>query len=343
MPDPASWIVLSTTPRSFFHLPDGSFSRMTVFSGFRFPATLVVWMFLLAGCHPSARPVRVFSAAGFAPVWEAIREDCRRDLGIDLLVESSGSEVACRKLAELGRPCDLLVLADGDLVARLLRGQCSWRIDFATDEVVLGIGARASGVSDAEKNWPDVLLRDGVSLSRANESLAPIGYRTLLVLALQERLGNPGLQERLKAKSPSPVDDVERLAVLLKTGETDYAFLYRSTCLTHSIRFITLDRRVNLGSPDEDYGRASVTFSRLKSGERKEVTVKGAPCTWTVTMPENCENKEAALATIRWLLGQKAELLAQFGYSPIAPPKFFGGREAWQATGGNTVYSGPLK
>ena len=287
--------------------------------------------------------MRVFCAAGFAPVLESVREDCRRELGIDLLMESSGSEVACRKLTELGRPCDLLLLADRDLVSRLLSGYCTWRIDFATDEIVLGVGIRAPGVSEAEKNWASVLLRDDVRLARADENLAPIGYRTLLVWALQERLGNPGLLDRLKKKCRAMVDDVERLAVLLKTGEIDYAFLYRSTCMTHSIRTITLDKRISLAAPDEDYSTTSVTFTRLKSGARQEVVVKGAPCAWTITIPEQCADKKSALQLLRYLVTRKQELLSQSGFTPIAPPNFYGDKAAWQPLAEGIEYSGSLR
>ena len=297
---------------------------------------------LVAACRQAGqaplRPVRVFCAAGFAPVLESIREDCRRDLGIDLLMESSGSEVACRKLTGLGRPCDLLLLADGDLVARLLRGYCSWRIDFATDEIVLGVGTRAPGVSEAEKNWVPVLLRENVRLARADENLAPVGYRTLLVWALQEQLGNPALSDRLKSKCRSVVDDVEQLAILLKTGEMDYAFLYRSTCMTHSIRSITLDKQINLGAVDVDYSMASVAFTRLKSGARQ----KGAPCTWTITMPDQCADRESALQLLRYLLTRQRDLLARDGFTPIVPPRFFGDKTAWRSLAGGVEYSGPL-
>ena len=52
---------------------------------------------------------------------EQVRDDCRRDLGIVLKTEGSGSQEACRKVTELGRPCDLLVLADNQLVSRAVR------------------------------------------------------------------------------------------------------------------------------------------------------------------------------------------------------------------------------
>ncbi|MFW5857357.1 MAG: substrate-binding domain-containing protein, partial [Planctomycetota bacterium] len=218
-----------------------------------------------------AIPVRVFHAAGLTPLLDDLRPALKGELGIDLLAEGSGSQVACRKVAELGRPCDLVMVADRALVAELLSAQTDGRLDFATDEVVLGVGARAPAVDAVETDWPAVLLREDVRLGRVDESQGPIGYRALLVWKLQERLAGPeGLYDRLLAKTDKVVDHVTRLTPLLKSGEVDYAFLYRSICIARDIRHIPLDPRVHLGDPDADYSVVSVTFRKLQAGEPME-------------------------------------------------------------------------
>jgi len=287
---------------------------------------------LLAGCaaKKSAHSLRIFHAAGLSATIEGLRDGASKDLGITLLAEGSGSQTACRKLAELKRECDIIMLADADLVARLLGGVCSWRLDFARDEIVLGVGLRAPEADRAASDWAGVLLDPSVRFARTDESQAPLGYRTLLVWKLKERLGTPGLCERLAAKCDKVVDDSDKLSVLLKTGETDYAFMYRSTCIASDIRFVELPGAINLGSDRVDYASASVTYEKLSSGRRESVTVVGAPIAWTLSVPDSGADAQLAREFIRYLLVEKAELLERNGLRPIRPALFYGPEEAYK-------------
>jgi molybdate/tungstate transport system substrate-binding protein len=292
-----------------------------------------------ASCDEGRHDLRVFHAAGFSPFLEQVRDDCESDLGITLRTEGSGSQEACRKVTELGRPCDLLVLADNQLVATLLSGVCRWRIDFATDECVLGVGVRAPEVEKAQKDWPGVVLDERVRLARVNESLAPLGYRTLLALKLQERLGCPSLHDRFLGKCGRAVDDVERLPPLLRSGEVDYAILYRSTCIAHAIRYVELDPRVNLGSPDVDYSGAEVRFAKLKSGAQELVTVRGSPITWTMVRPSNVGGHDPA-ALIEYLLSKKVGDLDAVGLRAFRKARFFGPADDYQRFRAVTDHTG---
>jgi molybdate/tungstate transport system substrate-binding protein len=285
------------------------------------------------------RVFRLFHAAGFAPFLEQIRDDCQRDLGLVLQTEGSGSQEACRKVTELGRPCDLLVLADNQLAAALLGPACRWRIDFATDECVLGVGIRAPEVEKAQKNWPAVVLDDRVRLARVNESLGPIGYRTLLVLKLQQRLGSPGLYDRFVGKCSLVVDDVERLPPLLCSGQADYAILYRSTCIAHGIRYVELDNRVNLGSPDVDYTQAEVHFAKLKSGAPETVTIRGGPIVWSMVRAADDESHDPA-GFIQYVLTKKAGELDATGFRPLLRARFFGPADVYQRFRAVADYAG---
>jgi molybdate/tungstate transport system substrate-binding protein len=288
----------------------------------------------LAGCgseeetaaskpRPKPKDLRVFHAAGLSPVLSAVRTECEEKLGIRLRPEASGSQVACRKLAELGRDCDLVMLADAGLVSELLGGVCSWRLDFAGDEVVLAVGARAPQTDRARTNWPAVLLSKGVRIARVDENQGPIGYRALMVWKLQEKLGPAGLHDRLMARCDKVVDHVTRLTPLLKTGEVDYAFAYRSICMAHDVRYFRLDPRVNLGSVDADYSAAKVSYRRKSSGKER-VTVGGAPITWALSIPDRRADAETARRFVTWLLKEKSDLLARHGFRPLTPPRFYG-------------------
>lgn len=305
----------------------------------------VVW-FLAAGCGRSDAPVdlRIFHAAGFTPILDAMREDARRDLGIRLQTESSGSQVAARKVEELGRRADLIILADSQMVAELLPASASWRIDFANDEIVLGVGSRAPRVDDAEDDWVPVLWRADVRFGRVDENQAPIGYRTLLVLKLEEQRRNrPKLTDGIIGRGEMIVDDVNRLAPLLRNGDLDYAFVYRSICLAMDIRFIELTPEINLGDTDIDYSSAEVSFEKLGAGERRMLTVKGSPATWALTVPDRDADAETALRFVRYMLEEKRDLLAWNGFRPFDVPLFFGPRESYEPISAWVEYGGPLR
>ena len=311
--------------------------------------TLLSTVLFCAGCGqdssaPAAKPpsLRIFHAAGFTPIVDALRSDAKT-AGFELLAEGSGSQMACRKIAELGRECDMVVLADRELVAEMLGGVCSWRLDFATDEVVLAVGSRAPNADLAEKDWPAALLADGVRLGRTDENLSPVGYRVFLVWKLQERRGGPaGLHDKLKTKCAKVLDDVNRLTPLLQSAELDYAFVHRSVCIAHGIRFIVLDKAVNLGATDVDYSGAEVSFAKLKAGAQETVTVKGAPICWTLAIPARSAKAEAAIRFAKWMIAEKVDVLRKNGLRPIAPV-FYGPAEKFEAIKAFAQNGGALK
>ena len=305
---------------------------------------LVVTAFVITSCAPKAETpsVRFFHAAGFSPFLGQVREACERDQHIMLQPEGSGSVEVCRKLTALGRTCDLLALADNQLVTQLLQGICSWRIDFATDELVLGVGVRAPHVEEAEHNWMGVVQQEDVRLARANENTSPIGYRTLLALKLQERLGATGLHDRFLAHGLITIDDVERLSALLKSGEVDYAMIYKSTCVAHGIRFIALDSRVNLGSPEVDYSSVQISFDRLKAGVPEKVMIRGAPAVWAFSEPDGLTHPASVDAVLKDLLGRTAALDA-VGLRPFSRPKFYGPRTVYARFATVAEYGGELR
>ena len=309
---------------------------------------IVVPVLTICACSRSheertdAIPLRIFHASGLTPFIEDIREDCERELGLRLLAEASGSQVACRKVSELGRECDVLMLADDSLVAKLLHEKCSWRIDFATDEIVLGVGTRAPSVEQAEKDWVSVVSDPATRIARVDENQGPIGYRTLLVWKLQETLGAPDLHRKLLAKCNQVVDHASLLTPLLKSGEVDYAFLYRSLCTASDIRFIELDRRVNLGDVQTDYSTARITFRTLKAGSSEKIIVHGSPVMWTLTIPDEVKRKDG-IRFVRYLLESARAELENNGFTPLKEPHFYGEREDYEHFAGLARQAGELR
>lgn len=273
---------------------------------------------LLGSCRPRQEPLVVFYAPAFEPVFRAHRARLEAELGRTILTETAGSQTLLRKVSELGRSCDLVLLADSHLFGQVASSHFDWRLDFASDEMVLAVGARAPMADRAERDWPAVLADDAVRLGRADESLGPIGYRTLLVWELEAQRGHPGLRERLGARASPVVSDAGKLAALLKAGEVDYAFLYRTTCLMHDIRFIALDPAINLGVAGRDYSAASVSFTSMQGGAEKTIVVRGAPILYGLSIPTNAAHPDEGARLAALLLSEPGPW-REAGFSWFSP------------------------
>jgi len=279
-------------------------------------------------------PLRIFLAANFNPVIKTVKADAQRDLGLALMPESSGSQVACRKVAELGRECDVLILADPQLFTELVPKQCPWRITFGCDRMVLGVGRRAKRSDDAEKDWPAVILDPAITVGRVDENLAPSGYRTLLLLKLKDSSGK--LLANVIKKTDRKCDDVAALAALLRNGDIEYGFLYRSACLNYDIRFIELGPAINMGHSTVDYSTATVSFKNTKNAD---VTIKGSPISYGLSIPSTARNGEGAVRFIRYLLTKRAAVLTQCGIEALKP-KFHGPKDSFTPFAGFCDYAG---
>lgn len=256
-------------------------------------AALVLALAFGVGCQRSGCEVSVFCAAGVAPAFEALRPACLTETGLDLRVEASASLEAIRKFKDLGRDCDLLVLADPALVARELKGLCGFRLDFAEDEVVLAVGKQAPNPDLAERDWTRAVLAQGVRLFRADERLAPLGQRTLELWRAAGLRRHNALASQLEAAVARKSEDAATLAGQLKAGEADYGFLYRSTCLAFDLRYIQL-------------GAESVHTA------------------WTLTAPSRGKHPELVEKFLAWFFSRSPQELERWGFRAMIPPRYYG-------------------
>src|SRR6185503_6256111 len=158
---------------------------------------LVVAALLFPSCRRSEqnrasqqrRQLIVFNAGSLAgPVSDLLTEFAKLHPGITPQQENSGSLEAARKITELGKPCDVLAVADYEVIPSLLMPKhADWYVVFARNQLVL-IYTPKSKFSDQINgdNWHEILLRPGVRYGYSNPDLDPAGYRTLLHWELAE-------------------------------------------------------------------------------------------------------------------------------------------------------------
>jgi len=296
--------------------------------------TMALGLLVLAAmsCKSDRKPVTVFAAASLARAFSDLEEPFERaHPALDLRLELGGSQELCRRVAELGRPADLVASADGWVIDAILRPRhATFNLLFATNAVTLAHAQHSKFTEEiTPENWPAILQRPGVRLGLVNPDTAPIGYRTLQVLELAERVlgaekvGGAGLAARLRARvAPEQiVPDEGELLSLLQARAVDYAFVYRSSTEAHNLKAVSLPDSYSLGAADRaaDYGRVSLRV-KTRRGESKEV--KATPSLYGLTIPTTAQNPAGGAALVGFLCGEQGRRgLVRYGFRPIAPPR----------------------
>jgi molybdate/tungstate transport system substrate-binding protein len=165
--------------------------------------------------------------------------------GVTLLIESGASMEHVRKLTELHRIPDLILLADDNVFPEhLAPNYTTWWADFARNRMVVAYTERskaANEVSDA--NWYRVVTRPGIEVGRADPTLAPVGYRTLTLFALAAvKYGDASLARKLVESAPAKNvrSNAAELAALLEAGELDYIFDYESVARAQNFKYVVM-------------------------------------------------------------------------------------------------------
>jgi molybdate/tungstate transport system substrate-binding protein len=284
---------------------------------------------LTIGCSKSNEVV-VFYASSLSAVLGDVAEAFQREHPrVRVRLEPSGSQVAARKVSELGLRADVVAVADSSIIGKIMVPQhASWNVVFATNELVVAHKDHSRFTDEVStQNWPTVLTRPGVRLGRADPDTAPLGYHTLLAWQLAEQSSQHGvsaanLAARLAdqcAKQHVTHDEAELLA-LLESRAVDYAFLFRSTAEDHHLKITALLPEENLGRPElaAQYAKASVEV-RMKQGEGK-ARIVGAPITYGLTMPVKAPQPALARELVSLLVGEKGNrLLRRRGFQPTSP------------------------
>ncbi len=245
---------------------------------------------------------------------------------VDVLRESGGSTKMARMISEVGKPADIMASADYVVIDKnLIPKFASWNVRFASNQMVLCYTGKSKYADEINgDNWIDILRRENVVWGHSDPNLDPCGYRSLMVLQLAEKYYNqPGLYDALIANRPEKnvrPKSVELIS-LLQSGHMDYAWEYLSVAVQHGLKYVTLDKHLNLG----DY-----TMTDYYSSARVQVTGKkpgtfidrvGKSITYGVTMIDKAPNPEAAEAFLAYLFAPDGglKILKDMGQPPFVP------------------------
>ena len=271
--------------------------------------------------------------------YEALRH------GVRIIAEGSGSVQAVRKITDLGRSCDVIMVADYKLIRKyLIPKYADWCLAFCSNEIVLCYtnNSRYSDIINGD-NWCKVLLMPGVKVGFSNPTLDPCGYRALSILHLSSLAYNcSGIWDKLvkgclgnlevKANSTGHYIYLPRelthvpggklvlrsksvdLIGLLEGGMLDYAFEYKSVAKEHGLRYVELPSSLNLA--EDPPVKVFIVLRQEGEGE-KVIRIEGIR--YGVTVLKDSKNFEEAVKFLRWLLrGKGKHILVDHGFKLVA-------------------------
>jgi molybdate/tungstate transport system substrate-binding protein len=257
--------------------------------------------------HPLlADTLLVFVAASLNKPIQPILDAYAARTGTVIQRESGASLEHVRKITELGRIPDVLLLADDEVIGQLLvPTYTTWHAQFARNRIVLAFTDRSKHAKEINVgNWARIVRRKDVEIGRTDPNLAPVGYRTLLMFQLAERFYKErGLAASLLASAPERNirPNAAELAALLAAGELDYIYDYQSVAESNGFHFIALPDAINLGDPkrEAEYAAVSTTVRGTSRGSR--ATFKGQPILYGLSIPKRAPHEAAARKFVAYL------------------------------------------
>jgi molybdate/tungstate transport system substrate-binding protein len=248
----------------------------------------------------------IFLAASLTKPMQPVLARFTATTGIVVQRESGASLEQVRKVTELHRVPDVLLLADAEVFPQFLVPRyTTWYAEFARNRMVVAYTDHSKHAAEiTPDNWMRVVKRSDVEVGRTDPDLAPVGYRTLMLFQLAERFyKQPGLGAALLAHAPARNirPNAAELAALLAAGELDYIYDYQSVAESNGFRFIALPDAVNLGNPARaaEYRTASV---RVRGATRGSQTVlRGQPILYGLTVPAAAPHSASAASFLSYL------------------------------------------
>ncbi|HTR77422.1 MAG TPA: extracellular solute-binding protein [Gemmatimonadaceae bacterium] len=255
----------------------------------------------------SAGPLQIMNAASVTRPLRAVLDSFSARTGVSYAQEPGASLEVARRITELGRRPDIVVLADPEVFPQLLMPRfTTWYALFGRNRIVLAYTDQSRGATEITSDtWREVVQRRGVETGRADPNTDPSGYRTLLTFQLAEQFyKEPGLARRLLDAAPArnvrprEADQVG----LLQTHQLDYIWTYQNLADNDGLKFVKLPDAIDLGNPADSalYATASTRVVGTHVGDT--LTVRGAPILFAVSAATRGPHPAAAARFLAYLL-----------------------------------------
>jgi molybdate/tungstate transport system substrate-binding protein len=220
--------------------------------------------------------------------------------------ESGASLEHVRKITELHRIPDALLLADVDVFPQLLVPKyATWYAEFARNRMVVAFTPKSKHANEIDaSNWTRILRGNDVEVGRTDPNLAPVGYRTLITLQLAEHFyKTPGLAGALLAHAPARNirPNAAELAALLAAGELDYIYDYQSVAESNGFRFVQLPAAIDLGDPKVAAAYAKESVTVRGSTPTSRTTFAGQPILYGLSIPIGAPHARVAAKFLAYL------------------------------------------
>jgi molybdate/tungstate transport system substrate-binding protein len=249
----------------------------------------------------------IMNAASITRPVRALLDSFAAHTGTKYALEPGASLEIARRITELHRTPDVVLLADPEVFPQLLMpAHATWYTLFARNRIVLAYTPKSRGAERiTADNWRTVITTAGVEVGRADPNTDPSGYRTLLTMQLAEQLyKEPGLYARLLAAAPARnvrPREADQVA-LLQTRELDYIWTYQNLAENDGLEFVKLPDAIDLGSPADSAAYGRVTTRVLGKQPGDTLTMRGAPILFALTIPAAAENRALAERFVAYLL-----------------------------------------
>lgn len=270
---------------------------------------------------PDSNEIRILHAGNISKLMSMVADELlKRDPCIRVAREKGGSVDIVKKISLQNDPADIIATADyHNIKDFLFEKYADWCVTFATTSMVLAYTdmSRFSGMVSTE-NWYQVLSTPGVRIKWGNPNVDPGAYRRIMIGKLAEKYyGQPGLADKIEANVVKPdKDKVSHAIPMAKSGNIDYAFMYRPAAAASGLRFLELPPQVNLSDPEY------IDFYRSVEVISSGIPVKGDVIGYGITVPKNAMHPELALQFIALLLGPAGtRMMRECGFEPIQPFK----------------------
>ena len=261
--------------------------------------------------HLAADTLVIFLAASLSKPMQPVLDSFAARTGTVIQRESGASLDHVRKITELHRIPDVVLLADAEVISQMLIPKyATWHAEFARNRIVVAYTPRSKHAKEiTPENWTSILQRSDIEVGRTDPNLAPAGYRALLMFQLAERYyKHPGLSAALLKHAPGRNlrGNAAELAALLAAGELDYIYDYQSVAESNGFKFITLPPAIDLGDPSRAAEYATATVRIRGAAPGKTLTAKGQPILYGLTVPTAPPHPAAAKRFLDYLTSPTA-------------------------------------